>query len=61
MLAADQLQSQIAAYTDDRISLAEFEDWFREASENAHLWADSASKILSSPLRPCSRSVILVV
>src|SRR5437667_15309 len=40
MLSLDQLLDKIAAYDAGRISLNEFEDWFRDESEDVHLWGD---------------------
>lgn len=40
MLNLEQLSEQIAAYASSRVSLREFEDWFRQESEDVHLWGD---------------------
>lgn len=42
MLNIDQLSNQIAAYAAGRLSLNDFEDWFRDQSRNVHLWGDVA-------------------
>ena len=36
-----QYAKHIAALADQRVSINEFEDWFRDASRNAHQWGDS--------------------
>jgi hypothetical protein len=42
MFSANELANKISAYASGDVSLNEFEDWFREASENVHLQGDSA-------------------
>jgi hypothetical protein len=40
MLNADQLSNKVSAYVAGQISLYEFEEWFRDESEDVHLWGD---------------------
>ena len=42
MLSAEQLSSKIAALADRRVSVNEFEDWFRDRSRNVHQWGDQS-------------------
>jgi hypothetical protein len=40
MLSAEQLSKQIEALADQRVSVNDFEDWFRDESRDVHLWGD---------------------